>query len=105
MIIFDTNVLSEVTKPTPDAGVLHWISSLSHEVATTAITSAELRAGISFLPEGQRKRELERVIDSQLNSFEDLGLVFPFDHEASIEYAIVLQSRKCVGRPIPRKTR
>ena len=43
MIILDTNVVSELIRATPDPGVRAWVNSLpSTQIATTAITAAEL---------------------------------------------------------------
>lgn len=55
MIILDTNVVSEVLKPQPDARVVAWMESLTDDVAITAVTLAELLAGLRRLPDGKRK--------------------------------------------------
>ena len=59
MIILDTNVVSELIRATPDPGVRAWVNSLpSTQIATTAITAAELYYGIARLPAGQRRQQL-----------------------------------------------
>jgi hypothetical protein len=100
MIILDTNVISELARQEPDPEVLDWLDPLdSSEVATTAVTAAELRYGIARLPDGRRKRELASVIRDILT--EDLrGRVLPFDERASARYADVVTERQRVGRPI-----
>ena len=51
MIILDTKVISELSRHVPDPGVLGWLDSLEiSEVATTAVTAAELRYGVARLP-------------------------------------------------------
>jgi len=46
---------------------LAWLDALEiSEVATTAVTAAELRYGVARLPDGHRKRELTVVIRSIL---------------------------------------
>lgn len=63
MIVLDTNVISEVARQVPDPGVLAWLDRLEvSEVATTAVTAAELRYVVARLPDGHRKRELAGVI-------------------------------------------
>ena len=43
--LLDTNVISELARPVPDAGVLSWLDSLDvADVATTAVTAAKLNA-------------------------------------------------------------
>ena len=100
MIILDTNVVSELARQVPDPGVLAWLDSLEiSEVATTAITAAELRYGVARLPEGHRKRELTVMIRGILT--EDFyGRVLPFDERASVRYADIATGRERMGRPI-----
>ena len=58
MIVLDTNVISELTRRAPAPGVLSWLDSLTAaEVATTAITAAELLYGLARMPDGHGKTE------------------------------------------------
>jgi predicted nucleic acid-binding protein len=100
VIVLDTNVISELARQLPDPGMLSWLDSLeAAEVATTAITAAELRYGVARLPDGHRKRELTAVIRGIL--VEDFhGRVLPFDERASARYAEVVTGRERIGRPI-----
>ena len=59
MIVLDTNVISEVMRLEPDAKVLAWLDGRSPaSLFTTAITEAEIRAGIALLPPSRRKTGL-----------------------------------------------
>jgi hypothetical protein len=100
VIVLDTNVISELARQIPDPGVLSWLDSLEvSEVATTAITAAELRYGVARLPDGHRKRELTVIIRGILA--EDFyGRVLPFDERASVRYADMVTGREQIGRPI-----
>jgi predicted nucleic acid-binding protein len=100
VIVLDTNVISELARRVPDPGVLSWLDSLEvSDVATTAITAAELRHGVARLSDGRRKRELAVVIRGILA--EDFrGRVFPFDERASVRYADIVAGRERIGRPI-----
>lgn len=100
MIVVDTNVISELTRRVPDNGVLSWLDSLAAaEVATTAVTAAELHYGVERLPSGQRKRELTIAIRELLT--EDFqGRVLPFDEHASARYGDIVAGRERLGRPI-----
>ena len=100
MIVLDTNVISELARQAPDPGALSWLDSLDiSDVATTAVTAAELRYGVARLPEGHRKRELTVVIRGILT--EDFhGRVLPFDERASVRYADIVSGREEIGRPI-----
>jgi predicted nucleic acid-binding protein len=58
--LLDSNVVSEPAKTKPDAAVVAWLDSHELECAVSTITLAELRYGIERLPEGKRRRQLER---------------------------------------------
>jgi predicted nucleic acid-binding protein len=100
VIVLDTNVISELARRVPDIGVLAWLDSIEiSDVATTAVTAAELRYGIARLPDGHRKRELTVVIRGILT--EDFhGRVLPFDERSSVQYADIVADRERIGRPI-----
>jgi predicted nucleic acid-binding protein len=100
VIVLDTNVISELSRRVPDPGVLSWLDSLAvSDVATTAITAAELRYGVARLPDGHRKRELTVMVEGILT--EDFhGRVLPFDERSSVQYADIVTGRERIGRPI-----
>jgi predicted nucleic acid-binding protein len=100
VIILDTNVISELTHPVPDSGVITWLDSLpAEETAITAITAAELRCGLRRMPDGRRKTELSEAVSALINAdFRDR--VEPFDVLAADQYADVVTARERAGQPI-----
>ena len=100
MIILDTNVISGLTRPVPDSGVIAWLDSLpAEETAITAITAAELRYGVRRMPDGRRKTELSEAVSALINTdFRDR--VEPFDVLAADQYADVVTARERAGQPI-----
>jgi toxin FitB len=100
MIVLDTNVLSELMRADPEPAVLTWLDAVpASDLATTAVTAAELRYGAARLPAGRRRTALIEAIDDMLD--EDLaGRVEPFDREASRLYAEIVVGREDLGRPI-----
>ncbi len=100
MIILDTNVISELTRPVPDYGVITWLDSLpAEETAITAITAAELRYGVSRMPDGRRKTELSEAVNALINA-DFRNRVEPFDVVAADQYADVVTTRERAGQPI-----
>lgn len=98
MIVLDTNVLSELMKPTPDAAVRQWLLDAREvTLATTAITLAELRAGIAVLPDGRRRTGLAAALDAALNDGAGLP-VLGFEEEHAETYAALFRARRAVGR-------
>jgi predicted nucleic acid-binding protein len=67
--LIDTNVISEVTRPTPDNGVLNFLAG-QQSPHVSIITIHELVYGIERLQTGsQRQKKLQGVIDEFLNTF------------------------------------
>lgn len=58
MFVFDTNVLSELSRPAPDARVVSWVQTVERPY-TSAIVWFELSRGIQRLAAGKRRRYLE----------------------------------------------
>ena len=100
MIILDTNVISEIFRPSPEPRVADWLAALEGDVAITSVTLAELLAGVRRLPGGRRKDELTRRIDGAIEPYRGTRSVLPFDDAAADRYADVLVARERAGAPI-----
>ena len=100
MLVLDTNVISEILRPKPDAGIEAWLDSLSPaSVFTTAISQAEIMYGIAIMPKGQRQSDL--LTAAALTFAEDFGgRVLPFDSEAAKIYAVIASARRTAGQPL-----
>jgi predicted nucleic acid-binding protein len=98
--ILDTNVVSELMRPEPDAAVLAWSQQQPlGELAITAITLMEVRYGIARLPDGARRNDLE----ARFRRFLALGFggrVLPFDGEAAEFSAVLRAMRRHMGRAV-----
>ncbi len=99
MDLLDTNVVSELMRPQPDAAVQRWLRAQpTAQLATTAITAAEIGAGIAVLPAGARQRDLRSRWETLLaQGFGDRLL--PFDGVAARVYGEMIGARKKTGRP------
>ena len=87
MILLDTNVLSELTKPRPSARVLAWLEVNEPLLAVPAVALAELRYGIARLPPGRRRSSLLRFWRMTCDRFR--GRIFAFDQRAAEIYGDV----------------
>src|SRR5690625_7018904 len=83
MIILDTNVISELFRAQPNPKVVSWVVSLSGEVAITAITVAELLAGVHRLPGGRRKDLLAKDIETALKPYRNSQSLLLFEDRKS----------------------
>lgn len=100
MIILDTNAISETLKPVPSQIVLRWLAAQdTASIFTTAITQAEIYAGIEVMPAGKKRQHLRQEVEGIFN--EDLQeQILAFDHHAAEEFAKISAIRKSAGRPI-----
>jgi toxin FitB len=98
MIVVDTNVVSELMRPSPDQAVLEWVGSAGAGLRTTAITVAEVRYGLERLAGGRRKDRLRAAADEVFTVFSDY--VLPFDAESPVHYALIVSHCDGIGRPV-----
>jgi len=100
VIVLDTNVLSEMVRPTPEPRVLDWLAAQPRaSVFTTTVTRAELLYGVRVLPDGKRQSELLSAIRAILDE-EFAGQVLAFDTDAADAFALIAATRKHSGQPI-----
>lgn len=99
MILLDTNVFSALMGREPEAKVVAWLDTQPPEsVWTTSITLFEVRMGLEILPEGRRRRHLERAFDKVLEEdFE--GRVAGFDPPAAHAAGRLAAKLRRSGRP------
>lgn len=98
--LLDTNVVSEWTKPQPNAGVVQWLAEVNEdEVFLSVVTFAELRHGIERLAIGARRRRLDEWLRSDLPSrFEER--IVGVDGAIADEWGRLVARREARGRPI-----
>lgn len=100
MILLDTNVVSEPLRPQPDSRVVAWIDAQPLETLfLSAITVAELRAGVALLPAGKRRTGLQESLETRvLRLF--AGRVLPFDLGCTQAYAELMAKARASGLAI-----
>ena len=100
IIVLDTNVISELLRPTPAESVEQWLAAQDGGgVYLTCISEAELLHGVALLPSGRRKAALAKAIQSILDE-EFRNRILPFDSAAARTYAAIAADRSAAGRPI-----
>jgi predicted nucleic acid-binding protein len=100
MILLDTNVLSELMRADPNPEVVQWLDRRpDSEIWICSVTVAEIRLGISLLPQGKRSRILLATAEQVFQ--EDFSeRCLPFDCEAAVHYARIVAERKQQGLPV-----
>jgi predicted nucleic acid-binding protein len=100
MILLDTNVISEPQRQEPNARVLDWIDAQALETLyLSAITVAELRAGIALMPAGKRRDCLHENLEKRLLPM-FANRVLSFDMACTKAYAELLTTSRAAGLAI-----
>lgn len=100
MILLDTNVISEPLRRGPDPRVIDWIDTQPLETLyLSAITVAELRAGIALLAEGKRRGGLQDNLEKRILPL-FLGRVLSFDLSCTQAYAELVAQGRNAGAAI-----
>jgi predicted nucleic acid-binding protein len=99
--LLDTNIISNVTKPTPSAALLAWMAEQADsELFISALTVGEIRRGLLEKPKGKKRAVLEAWFagpDGPQALF--AGRVLPFDEKAGLIWARLMADGAAKGRP------
>ena len=100
MILLDTNVVSEASRPSGDPKVRAWLDAqATGTLHLSTITVAEILFGIAILPDGRRKGTLaDNLRRLVLPIFEDR--ILSFDAAAAEAYAQLRARGRAAGRAI-----
>ena len=100
MILLDTHVMSEPLRQAPEQRVVAWIDAQPMETLfLSAITVAELRAGVALLPAGKRRAGLQENLEKRVLPL-FVGRVLPFDMPCTQAYAALMATARAAGLAI-----
>lgn len=97
--LVDANVLSEPTKPVPDARVVEWLRHNERDIAVDPVILGELRFGILVLPRGRKRTGLERWFNTGVRRLQCLT----WDAETGLRWAQLIAGLRLSGRAMPIK--
>ncbi len=96
--LLDTNVLSELCRKTPDAGVVEWFSRRpASTLYLSVLTLGELRKGIEGVVEAERRMALTDWLETDLPGF-FAGRILPIDVQVADRWGRLVAA---AGRPLP----
>lgn len=95
--LLDTNIVSEMTKPEPNAGVVARFTSHRGASVISVVTWHELRYGISRLPASRRRALLEDFIETVVGVRPPL----PYEMRAAEWHAAERGRLESAGRTLP----
>jgi predicted nucleic acid-binding protein len=100
MILLDTNVVSEPLRHSPEPRVIEWIDAQPLETLyLSAVTVAELRAGVALLPAGKRRTALHENLERQVLPL-FTGRVLALDLSCTMAYAELTVKARAIGMAI-----
>ena len=97
--LVDGHVLSEPTKPLPNARVIDWLRAHEQDLAVDPIILGELRFGILLRPKGKKRTALERWFDIGVQRLH----CFPWERETGLKWAELLARLRSRGTAMPIK--
>jgi len=100
MIVLDTNVVSELMRPSPSLTVEQWVATRpAASLFFSAVGEAELRYGVAILAAGRRRDALASAVEAMLRD-DFAGRILPFDSAAARAYAEIAARCRAAGRPV-----
>ena len=99
--LLDTNIISELVKPKPEANVTEWIEDTDESLLyLSVLTLGEIRRGIAALPQSRRRATLEAWIDKDLRArFEDR--ILNIDQEVADRWGLLTAAARKKGIVLP----
>jgi hypothetical protein len=99
MIILDSNVVSEIMRPRPDARVQRWLDQQSRaSIWITSVTVFEIRFGLEAMPAGKRRSALMDGFERWLGEVVEQRIA-SYDETAARRSAELAAERQRKGRP------
>lgn len=97
--LVDATVLSEATKPDPDARVLDWLRRYEPEIVVDPVVLGEIRFGILLLPAGKRRRRLEEWFQEGIERIHCIA----WEAATGLRWAELVARLRADGRSMPIK--
>jgi len=98
--LLDTCVVSELTKKNPDKKVLRWISEIEEtSLYLSVLTFGEIHKGIEKLPQGKKKDQLHKWVNSDLRE-RFKNRILDFDLIAATKWGEIQGKAELVGKPM-----
>lgn len=99
--LLDTNIISELVKPKPEANVTEWVENTDESLLyLSVLTLGEIRRGIAALPQSRRRAALEAWLDKDLRArFE--GRILVIDQEVADRWGLLTAAARNSGIVLP----
>lgn len=99
--LLDTNIISELVKPKPEANVTEWVENTDESLLyLSVLTLGEIRRGIAALPQSRRRATLEAWLDKDLRARFD-GRILVIDQEVADRWGLLTAAARTSGIVLP----
>ena len=99
--LLDTNVVSELIKPKPEAKLAEWVDSTEDELFHLSVLSiGEIRRGIVRLQQGRPRLALETWLETELKS-RFSGRILAIDEAIAERWGALDAEASARGIPVP----
>lgn len=99
--LLDTNVVSELVRPNPDARVVQWVQSTQESLLyLSVLTIGEIRKGISALPAGNKRILLESWLSNDL-TLRFTNRILAVDEAVAERWGVIAANAAAIGAPLP----
>jgi toxin FitB len=99
--LLDTNVISELIRPRPEARVCSWIETVDESLLhLSVLTLGEIRKGITSVPDASRRMKLEAWLDRDL-AIRFYGRILPIDQAVADRWGRLAGNAAARKSPLP----
>jgi toxin FitB len=99
--LLDTNVVSELVRPNPDARVVRWVQSTQESLLyLSVLTIGEIRKGISALPAGNKRILLESWLSKDL-TLRFTNRILAVDEAVAERWGLIAANAAAMRAPLP----
>ena len=98
--LLDTNIPSEIIRTNPDVRVNAWVHAQDDlTLHLSVVTIGELRKGLTVLPEGQRRSQLQEWLENDLIPWFG-GRILPVTQRIADRWGRLSGMRQLAGHPL-----
>jgi len=98
--LLDTNDPSELTRPKPEPEVIQWLDDADDlRLFLSVVSRGEIFKGITVLPEGKRRQQLQQWVDETLRPWFD-GRILPVSESVAERWGVLAGECQLTGRPL-----
>jgi predicted nucleic acid-binding protein len=98
LIFLDTNVVSEIVRPSPDPKVIAWLTKHDAALALSTVVLAEVAYGIERIRPDERAKRLEGFPGELQRRF--MARIYGLDVESALHYGVIMGQSQRRGRTL-----